>query len=87
MRGIMPGPVMRANVCDISGSGMRLRTPLPLPCGTPVEIEAHEMLTLGSVCRCVPDKGSYTIGIQISETGRLKKTLMDAQQDGAKGPA
>jgi hypothetical protein len=85
--GMMPGPIMQARVCDISGSGMRLRTPLPVPCGTPIEIEAHEMLSLGSVCRCEPDNGSYTIGVQISETGLPKGTLKGAGHGGAKGPA
>jgi hypothetical protein len=82
--GMKPGPVMRASVCDISGSGMRLRTPLPLPCGTPIEIEAHEMLTLGSVCRCEPDNGFYTIGVQISKTGLPKTTLGGAGHGGAR---
>ena len=67
--GMIPGPVMPASVRDISGSGMRLRTSLPVPCGTSVEIETHEMLALGSVCRCEPDDGAYAIGVQISETG------------------
>jgi hypothetical protein len=72
---------MPASVRDISGSGMRLRTSLPVPCGTPIEIEAHETLTLGSVCRCEPDDGSYMIGVQISETGRPKRTFGGAQHD------
>jgi len=29
---------------------------------------------LGSVCRCEPDNGSYTIGVQISETGAPPRT-------------
>jgi hypothetical protein len=68
-----PGPIMAASVCDISGSGMRLRTALPVPCGTLVEIEVNETLALGSVCRCEPDNGSYTLGVEISETGRPKR--------------
>jgi PilZ domain-containing protein len=72
--GMRPGPVMTASVGDISGSGMRLRTSLPVPCGTSIEIETQEMLALGSVCRCEPDNGSYTIGVQISETGAPPRT-------------
>jgi PilZ domain len=85
--GMMPGSVMQARVCDISGSGMRLRTPLPVPCGTRIEIEAREMLALGSVCRSEPDNGFYMLGVQISETGLPKRTLADAGRGGAKGPA
>jgi hypothetical protein len=60
---------MPASVCDVSGSGMRLRTPLPVPCGTTIEIDGRGTLALGSVCRCEPDNGSYMLGIEISETG------------------
>ena len=66
--GWRPGPIMKASVLDISGSGMRLRTPLPVPCGTPVEIHTNETLTCGSVCRCKPDNVSYTLGVQLSNT-------------------
>src|SRR5579863_217468 len=55
--GMRPGPVMAASVCDISGSGMRLRTPLPVPCGIAIEIDSHATFALGSVCRCEPDNG------------------------------
>jgi hypothetical protein len=66
--GWRPGPVMQASVLDISGSGIRLRTPMPVPCGTPVEIHTNETLTRGAVCRCEPDKVSYTVGVQLSNT-------------------
>lgn len=52
---------------------MRLRTPLPVPCGTAIEIDARETIALGSVCRCEPDNGSYMIGVEISEAGRPGK--------------
>jgi hypothetical protein len=77
--GMRPGPVMPASVRDISGSGMRLRTSLPVPCGTSIEIETQEMLALGSVCRCEPDNGSYTLGVQISETRSPKGALEGAR--------
>jgi len=70
--GMRPGPVIAARVCDISGSGMSLRTALPVPCGSPVEIEVSKTLALGSVYRCEPGDGSYTLGVEISETGRIK---------------
>ena len=59
---------MPASVRDISGSGMRLQTSLPVPCGTSVEIETQEMLAAGLVCRCEPDNGAYTLGVQLSKT-------------------
>jgi hypothetical protein len=58
-----------------------------VPCGTPIEIEAPEMLSLGSVCRCEPDNGFYMLGVQISATGLPKLTHGGAGHGGAKGPA
>ena len=73
--GFRPGPTMRASVLDMSGSGMRLRTPMPVACGTPVEIHTNQALTRGAVCRCEPDKVSYTLGVQLSNTlGPRQKT-------------
>ena len=66
--GWRPGPIMQAAVLDISGSGMRLRTPLPVPCGAPVEICTNETLAHGAVSRCKPDNVSYTVGIRVYKT-------------------
>lgn len=66
--GLRPGPITQACVLDISGSGMRLRTRLPIPCGARIEIEVNDTVATGSVCRCEPQQGSYEIGVQVSET-------------------
>ena len=66
--GSRPGPIMQASVLDRSGSGMRLRTPLPVPRGTAVEIHMNETLAGGTVCRCEPDNVSYTVGVRIFKT-------------------
>jgi hypothetical protein len=55
---------------------MRLRLPCPLRCGTLVEIDAGEKLSLGEVCRCVPEQpgnndianATYDVGIQVKHT-------------------
>ena len=60
-----PGPVLQASVLDISGSGLRLRIDLPLPCGAPIEIEWDHLLAHGKVCRCEPEQDSYNLGVQI----------------------
>ncbi len=67
--GMMPGPVMEACILDISGSGMRLRSQLPVPCGAPVEVEVNHTLSHGRVCRCEPKQHSYELGVQVSVTG------------------
>ena len=64
-----PGPVIQASALDVSGSGMRLRSSLPVPCGVQVEIETDELTSLGEICRCEPDQQShYTVGVQLFET-------------------
>jgi hypothetical protein len=66
---LRPGPVLQACVLDVSGSGMRLRSHLPIPCGAPIEIEVSHAVSHGSVCRCKPEQGSYELGVRVSETG------------------
>jgi PilZ domain len=63
---LRPGPILQASVLDISGSGLRLRIDLPLPCGAPIEIEWDHVLAHGKVCRCEPGQDSYELGVQIA---------------------
>jgi len=60
--------LIEACVLDMSGSGLQLRVPVPIPCGTPIEIEGGDTLMLGNVCRCEPVEGAYAVGVQISQT-------------------
>jgi hypothetical protein len=69
--GLIPGPVIQVEVLDVSGSGMRLRSKLPVPCGVDIEIEVNDTVCRGCVCRCEPEQGSYELGIQVSETRLL----------------
>jgi PilZ domain len=59
---------IEACVTDISGGGVQLRVPMPLPCGATIEIEGGNTLILGEVCRCEPADGAYTVGVQVSQT-------------------
>ena len=61
-----------AEVLDISGSGMRLRLPQPVPCGIPIQIDCGDTLGLGEICRCQPEHpsspaGPFIAGIQLSQ--------------------
>jgi hypothetical protein len=60
--------IIEACVLDMSGSGLQLRVPAPLPCGTTVKIDGKNTLMLGEVCRCEPAEGAYTVGVQLSHT-------------------
>jgi len=64
--GVPPGPVLHATVIDLSGSGMRLQSNLPVPCGASVEVEAIHAVAHGRVARCEPAEDSYELGIQVS---------------------
>jgi hypothetical protein len=60
--------LIEACVTDISGSGVQLRVPMPLPCGATLEIEGGDSLMLGEVCRCEAVEGAYAVGVQVSHT-------------------
>jgi len=60
--------LIEACVTELSGSGVQLRVPMPLPCGATIEIEGEDTLVLGEVCRCEPAEGAYAVGVQISQT-------------------
>ena len=59
---------MDVGVVDMSDGGLRVRASAPVPCGTPVKIDGNHTLMLGEVCRCVPEEGAYTVGIQLTCT-------------------
>ena len=64
--GLRPGPVLQASVLDVSGSGMRLRSRLPVPYGAAVEIKLNATVAHGNVCRCEPQSDFYELGVEVS---------------------
>ena len=60
--------VIEAYILDIAGSGLHLRMPESVSCGTPVKIEGNNTLMLGDVCRCEPAEGAFMVGVQLSGT-------------------
>jgi len=71
---LRPGPILQASVLDMSGSGLRLRIDLPVPCGAQIDIEWDHLLAHGKVCRCEPEQGSYELGVQIAMIEALTGT-------------
>jgi len=65
-----PVPVMETCILDISSSGMRLRSELPLTCGLAVEVEVNDRVSRGTVCSCEAKLDSYELGVAVSERGR-----------------
>jgi len=73
--GLNPGTsVIEASILDISGSGMGLRSGLPIPCGAQIEIKVGQTVSRGSVCRCEPIGDSYELGVQVAMTEVLTPT-------------
>ena len=68
MLGAQASYLIEGCVLDMSGSGLQLRVPMPVACGTPVKIDGKNTLMLGEVCRCEPEEGAYTVGVQLSHT-------------------
>jgi PilZ domain len=63
--GLMKMPAVAGRVLDMSGSGLRLRTPNPVPCGSPVKVESQHLTMLGEVCRCQFDGDGYVVGLML----------------------
>ncbi len=60
--GLLGMPPMCGRALDMSGSGLKLRLPNPLPCGSPVKVETQHMVLLGEVRRCEGDAGDKNGG-------------------------
>jgi hypothetical protein len=64
---ILGEPAVPCNVIDMSGSGLRVTSPNPIPCGAEVKVESNEAAIYAEVCRCEEQDGTYSIGLIISE--------------------
>lgn len=82
-------PVMQAQVLDASGAGLRLRVPSMIPSGSPVKVDAEDMLLLGEVTRCEPEQGAYIVGLHLSHSLEALAELQKLNQAllGEKFPA
>ncbi len=50
--GLLAAPPMSGSVVDMSGSGLQIRVPYPVPLGSPVKVEAPHVVMVGEVNRC-----------------------------------
>jgi hypothetical protein len=64
---VLGEPSCSGHVIDMSGSGLRVSVPLPVPCGAQVKVESHETVIFGEVCDCAENDGLYSIGLMVSE--------------------
>lgn len=83
-------PQAPAVVVDMSGSGVRLKLPHPIPCGAAIKIETDDLLMLGEVIRCEPDGQTCTAGVlisqvltQLSQLERMNRSLLNYDEERA----
>lgn len=74
---------LASTVLNLSGSGLLLRIPKPLACGTPVSVAGNDILLLGEVCRCEEVPAAWRVAILVRhslrgllELDRLNRRLM-----------
>jgi hypothetical protein len=72
--GLMQMPPSVGCTLDMSGSGLRLRLPNPIPCGSPVKVESEHMVMLGEVSRCQFEGGCYTVSLMMLQSGPISRT-------------
>jgi hypothetical protein len=63
--GMLP---VSGRVLDMSGSGLQLVLPNPVPCGSPIKVDTGHLEIIGEVCRCEPDQSVYIVGMMILRT-------------------
>jgi PilZ domain len=66
--GVNRMPPAAGRVLDISGSGLRLWMPNPIPCGSPVKVESKQMVMVGEVGRCQAEGEGYVVGLMVLHT-------------------
>jgi hypothetical protein len=81
-----PKPVLEGLLLNISGRGMRIALPTPVPVGTPLKIEIGDTLFLAEVAYTTHDAGSVQAGLKVdqvlsglSELMRLHQSLLREQ--------
>lgn len=74
---------IHGRVINMSGSGLLLRLPALIPYGSPVKVQAGDLLMLGEVCRCRKEHGEWQVAIEIrhfldhlAELERLNRAIL-----------
>jgi hypothetical protein len=63
--GPLAGPAIPGSMIDLSGSGLKVLSRRPLPCGSLVKVQGLNRLMLGEVLRSDPEGDSFSIGIKV----------------------
>ena len=68
------GPSIRANIVDLSRSGMKLRVSRGYELGELVQVVVPETFYMGIVRHCVPVSTGFEVGIKLTE--RIPSSLV-----------
>ena len=78
---MMGMPPMSGCVLDMSGSGLQLRLPNPVPCGSSVKVESQHVTMLGEVSRCQDNREDFIVIVRILNTapvaGKPSRAIME----------
>ncbi|MCE5308686.1 MAG: PilZ domain-containing protein [Acidobacteriales bacterium] len=74
---------------NLSGRGMQLCVPQSIGVGTPLRVDAGDVMFLGEVCYCEPEGDGFRVGMTVEHTlsglgelARLNRSLFgDSQND------
>jgi len=87
-----PADSWTATVRNLSGRGMRLIVPQAIDPGSPIRVDADNIMFLGEVCYCHAEGSGYAIGLMVEhvltgldELERLNRGLFgEPEQDSAR---
>jgi hypothetical protein len=71
--GLMKLPSVAGRALDVSATELRLRLLHPIPCGSPVRVEADDMIMLGEVKRCQYDFDSYIVSLMLFQPAPCRR--------------
>lgn len=79
-----------AQLEDVSGRSALLRVASRVPLNTAVRIDLDDMLLLGEICYCSPERDDFRVGVVIDQTLTgindilaLSRSLMNEQEQSA----
>jgi len=67
---------MQVEIAHVSPAALRVLTEAPLAVGTPVELEADDLIVLGEVSSAVASQGHYTVTLGVSHCFTLTADLL-----------
>lgn len=76
-------PPVSGRVLDMSGCGLLLSVPRPIPLGTPVKVEGNDILLLGEASRSQQSSDGYHVALELlhslgalADLDRLNRALI-----------